>query len=186
LSHPGRNRGIRRHWENNMAIVSNCPQCKTKVSVKDEMAGKKIACPKCKKGVIHLPSGTQATKPAAGRVEQQLAAAKDAPTKSKFKAGQMDGAGAGISAKSGEIVSDGKIDPSEIPELDDGAGKELPGRCPKCGRPIAIGRVNCTNCGWDPRVKQVEKKKSLGIVPYVAGGVVLAAIAAFVIIRFAL
>lgn len=170
-----------------MAIVSNCPQCKAKVSVKDDLAGKKISCPKCKKGVIQLPAATAVvTSKQAGGVEEPLAASSTTSEKSKFKPGQMDGAGVGIAATTAEIVSDGKIDPSEIPELDREAEKQLPGRCPKCGRPIAIGRVNCSNCGWDPRVKQTAAKKSYGAIPYIAGGVVLAIIAAIVIIHFVL
>src|SRR5690348_8880358 len=43
-----------------MAIKFQCPKCKTPYSVKDELAGKKATCKKCKQ-VITIPTPAVAT-----------------------------------------------------------------------------------------------------------------------------
>lgn len=42
-----------------MPIKIQCSTCEKSFKVKDDFAGKKIRCPKCKKGVIQVPRGKQ-------------------------------------------------------------------------------------------------------------------------------
>lgn len=56
-----------------MSIQLTCGECQKSFKVKDEHAGKKIRCPKCKQGIIQVPSGGQDT------VAQDVPAAQDIP-----------------------------------------------------------------------------------------------------------
>lgn len=47
-----------------MPIQLSCPECLKSFKIKDEMAGKKIRCPKCKTAVIEVPAASSAEKSA--------------------------------------------------------------------------------------------------------------------------
>jgi len=261
-----------------MPIVASCPACKVRVSVKDALAGKRIVCPRCKKGVIQIPAAgaapqAQRARPPAQQqrrtAPQQQMMGRGGPGMQPQGQGQMQqfapgqpgmpgqypqqpptqlpayqqqmrqqqqmqqqlqqqqfqqqspqqgqtqqppqpqsssafelelesppkppapvapsvpmvGTGEGIMSREATVVSDGVVDTSELPQLDSGAQDITPRRCPRCSRPVEIGKFICSNCGWDSRKPfQRQVQGNVSLVPYVAGGVLIGVIIAMVVI----
>src|SRR4051812_13491876 len=70
-----------------MPIRFKCPHCKKALGVKDHLAGKKAACPACKK-VLVIPAPVSAPADVEDFAAQALAGPKPAPEAAEKKAAQ--------------------------------------------------------------------------------------------------
>ena len=123
-----------------MPIVAQCKSCSTKLKVRDNLAGKRVKCPKCSEPLL-IPSGKTPAKPAA---KPQRAPAKQAASKRS-----TDGGGYNLA-------------PAHNPMLDllDDAGVESAPRgpiCNNCGSDLSPLAIICVECGFNNETgKQLE------------------------------
>lgn len=133
--------------KNAMPISAQCDSCSAKLKVRDELAGKRVKCPKCQKpfripGQAKAPQPTPARKPAAA-----AAAARTKPS----------------------AADDYSLAPPEVPaprshnpllDLLDEAGVESAARgavCINCGADLKPQAIICVECGYNNETgKQLE------------------------------
>ena len=120
-----------------MPIVAQCPSCSTKLKVRDELAGKRVKCPKCSQPVT-VPGGN---KPAAPQRAKKATRPQPA-----------DDGGYGLAPAI----------PAHNPMLDllDDAGVESAPRgpvCNNCGADLSPLAIICVECGFNNETgKQLE------------------------------
>ena len=108
-----------------MAISATCDSCKESFKARDEIAGKRVKCPKCKSPMT-IP---QATSKPAGKPKPAATKAKPKP-KPKPKPAAMDPMEA--------LLNEANIGPIHRGPM-----------CPDCGTPVSQGTVICVDCGFN-------------------------------------
>lgn len=131
-----------------MSIQANCPKCQFALKVRDDLAGKRVKCPKCQEPVL-IPGAAAAPKDApvaagAGASRGSGKAPATAPT-------QKAGAAAARSAAVGSAGGSGGKRYNPLLDLLEEAGVEAAPRgdvCGSCGKPLKPGQVLCLECGY--------------------------------------
>lgn len=110
-----------------MAITAACTHCNTTFSLRNEFAGKRIKCPKCKNDFV-VPAGANAAA---------------ATAQSGKPAGRMAAAGSAASASRGYNPLMDLLDEAGVQAKPRGRG------CTNCGAEIKPGAVLCIECGYN-------------------------------------
>jgi len=108
-----------------MAISATCDSCKESFRARDELAGKRVKCPKCKSPMA-IPQAT--SKPA--RKPKPAATKPKSKPKPKPKPVAMDPMEA--------LLNEANIGPINRGPM-----------CPDCGTPVSQGTVICVDCGFN-------------------------------------
>ncbi len=137
-----------------MAITAACTHCNTTFSLRNEFAGKRIKCPKCKNDFM-VPAGANAA--GANTAGANAAGANAAGAKAQVAGNGAAGnrnaggkpAGRMAAAASSAAASRGY---NPLMDLLDEAGVQAKARgrgCTNCGAEIKPGAVLCIECGFN-------------------------------------
>ena len=131
-----------------MPIAAQCKSCSTKLKVRDNLAGKRVKCPKCSEP-LSIPGGKSPAKPAAQAAAKPAAKPQQAPPKK-------------AAAKPPAADGGYNLAPAHNPMLDllDDAGVESAPRgpiCNNCGCDLSPLAIICVECGFNNDTgKQLE------------------------------
>jgi hypothetical protein len=110
-----------------------CPNCQKALAAKEEMAGRTVRCPKCKKPL---------TVPA-----PKAAASQRPPARREAAPPQRQTAAASSSAGSTTSIWDDDLGAAASPA---GTGPSSP--CPGCGKSLGEDKVVCIDCGYNRKL----------------------------------
>ena len=130
-------------------------KCGERISAKPELAGKRVACPKCKQAVlvpsVRSPSDKQNERPAAK--QPAAAPSQDSLRASESNFGLSKAGGFGPMGSLSGLLNEAGFD----------AAEQSAAKCPSCKAVLAAGAVICVKCGFDvERGKQIKTKKFAG------------------------